>query len=210
MLALAPFVITAFLAILTSRQPVGMWGYPLWSFLPVAALLWFDFAPRSVQLRRFAAGFITVFVAMLLGYAASETLEPLVRDRPKATQFPGRLLAETVTKQWREEFGTPLRYVGGGEFATNNIAVFSPDRPHVIVHADPALSPWIKSEDLRRHGAVLVWEESQLRLAPMDRLRATYPHFQMREPLALPRQTWLKRGSVRPVRVHVAFVPPQS
>ena len=49
------------------------------------------------------------------------------RDRPKATQFPGKRLAEEVTRAWRAKFSTPLPFVGGGEFAANNIAVYSAD-----------------------------------------------------------------------------------
>ena len=112
--------------------------------------------------RRFAAGFLAIFVAMPLAYVIVEGFEPLVRDRPKATQFPGRQVAATVTQRWREKFSTPLPYVGGGEFATNNIAVYSPDRPHVIVHANVAISPWIDRDDLSKRGAVLVWEDGQL------------------------------------------------
>ena len=55
---------------------------------------------------------------MPLAYLVSEVFEPLIRDRPKATQFPGSALAETVTQKWREKFGSPLAYVGGGEFAS--------------------------------------------------------------------------------------------
>jgi hypothetical protein len=210
MLALGPFVLTTAVAIIAGRLPIGMWGYPLWSFAPLAALLWFGAATEPLRLRRFATGFLIIFTAMPLAYAAIETLEPVIRDRPKATQFPGRLLAETVTQRWREEFGTPLAYVGGGEFATNNIAIFSPDRPQVIPHADPALSPWVDSDDLRRRGAVLVWSDTHLDAARLDRVRATFPGMQMREPLLLPRKTFVKRGRVRPVRVDIAVVPPQE
>ena len=65
--------------------------------------------------------------------------------------------------------------MGGGEFATNNIAVYSPDRPRVIVHADIDISPWIDRDDLRRRGAVLVWEDGQLDAAALARLRSDYP-----------------------------------
>jgi len=83
------------------------------------------------------------------------------------------LLAETVTQRWRDKFATPLPYVGGGEFATNNIAVYSPDRPRAIVHADLGISPWIDPDDLKRRGAVLVWEDGQIDAAQLARLRST-------------------------------------
>ena len=38
MLALGPFAITTLLALVLGRLPVAMWGYPLWSFAPLAAL----------------------------------------------------------------------------------------------------------------------------------------------------------------------------
>src|SRR5205823_13179033 len=103
------------------------------------AIVLFGPATDAVRLRRYAAGFFVVFGAMPLADAIVEELEPLLRDRAKATQFPGRLLAETVTRAWRDKYGSALPYVGGGEFSTNNIAVYSPDRPRVIVHADPGL-----------------------------------------------------------------------
>jgi 4-amino-4-deoxy-L-arabinose transferase-like glycosyltransferase len=206
-LALGPFAVTTLMAIVLNRLPVAMWGYPLWSFAPLALLMWLPAEPA--RLRRFAAGFLVVFAAMPLAYAIVEGLEPLVRDRPKATQFPGPALARKVTQAWRDKFDTPLPYVGGGEFATNNIAVYSPDRPRVIVHADLSLSPWIDPEDLTRRGAVLVWEDGQVDATGLAQLRSNYPGLQVQEPISLPRQTFVERGKLHRVRVHFAIVPPQ-
>ncbi len=205
-LALGPFVLTTLIALALGRLPVAMWGYPLWSFAPLAALLWLGPVIESAPLRRFAAGFLAVFIVMPVTYAAVEFGEPLLRDRPKATQFPGRPFAEAVTRAWHDKFNTPLPYVGGGEFATNNVAVYSPDRPHVIVHADVGLSPWIDRADLARRGAMLVWEDGQVDAARLADLRSAFPGLEVAPPLVLPRHTlW----PTRPVRVFYAFVPPR-
>ena len=206
MLALGPFLVTTLVAVLLGRLPVAMWGYPLWSFAPLAALMWLGPVTEPARLKRFAAAFLFLFILAPLAYAAVELGEPLVRDRPKATQFPGRLLAEQVTRTWHDKFGTPLTYVGGGEFATNNVAVYSPDRPHVIVHADPALSPWIDRDDLKRRGAVLVWEDGQADEARLAQWRAAFPGFDLQPPLVLARQT---SRPTRPARVYLAIVPPR-
>ena len=50
-------------------------------------------------------------------------------------------------------------YVAGTEFAANNVAVYSPDRPHVVVHGRPQISPWIDMSDLKKRGVLLVWED---------------------------------------------------
>jgi hypothetical protein len=209
MLALGPFAVTTAMALVLGRLPVAMWGYPLWSFAPLAALLWLGVTSEPPRLRRYATGLLIVLAAMPLAYGIVEGFEPLVRDRPKATQFPGRALAATVTKRWREKFNSALPYVGGGEFATNNIAVYSPDRPRVIVHADLSISPWIDRDDLRRRGAVLVWEDGQVEPAALAQMRLDYPGLDVQEPIVLPRQVFVARGAVHPVRVHFAMVPPR-
>ena len=164
---------------------------------------------RVRSIVRFLRRLGLVFLAFPLVYALVEGLEPLVRDRPKATQFPGSGLAQKVTQAWRDKFSTPLAYVGGGEFASNNIAVYSPDRPHVIVHADVTLSPWIDRDDLKRRGAVLVWEDGQVDAAGLARMRSNFPGLDVQEPISLPRQSFVARGSLAPVRVHIALVPPR-
>jgi len=200
--------VTTAAALFAARLPVAMWGYPLWSFAPLAAIAWFGPVTADRPARRFAAGFLVVFLAMPLAYAAVEALEPALRDRPKATQFPGRQLADEITARWHAQFGSAVPFVGGGEFATNNIAVYSSDRPRVIVHADPSLSPWVDRDELRRRGAVIVWEDGQLDAAAMAQLRRDYPGLDVQAPLTLPRQTFVGHD-LKPARVHYAFVPPR-
>ena len=168
-----------------------MWGYPLWSFAPLALLMWLKPVADTQALRRFAVAFIAVFVAFPIIYVATEIGEPLVRDRPKATQFPGRALAEIVTRDWHNRYGTPVTYVGGSEFVANNVAVYSLDRPHVVVHGELKLSPWVDVGDLRRRGAVLVWEEGQ-QGGNLDQLRATFGDLEVQPVLILAPQTWFR------------------
>ena len=131
-LALGPFLVTTVVAAVLGRLAITMWGYPLWSFAPLAALMWIGPALDAAALRRFAIGFIAIFLAWPVIYAAVELGEPFLRDRPKATQFPGRLLADTVTRQWRERTGTPLTYVGGPHCAAGR------------ANSPPTMSPSIR------------------------------------------------------------------
>ena len=202
-LALGPFAVTTIIAAALGRLPVAMWGYPLWSFAPVAVLIWLAPAREPARLRRFAQGAIAVLAAFPIAYAAIELFEPFVRDRPKASQFPGLALAQEITRQWHARYNTPLAYVGGTEFVTNNLAVYSDDRPHAVVHGDPGLSPWIDMNELRRHGAVLVWEGDN---PGLDAWRSTFGSLDTQPTLVLPRQTL---HPVQPARINYAFVPPQ-
>jgi hypothetical protein len=203
-LALGPFAATTLVALSLGRLPVAMWGYPLWSLAPLALMMWFG--PITDRgLPRFARGFVVVFGAFPLVYAAIELFEPALRDRPKATQFPGQRLANAVTTAWHDRYGTPLLYAAGSEFAVNNLAVYSPDRPHVVVHGEPRLSPWIDMAGLKRHGAVIVWE-GMPESPQVDQWRATFPGMELPRTLILPRQTVFR---VRPDEIQFAIVPPQ-
>jgi Dolichyl-phosphate-mannose-protein mannosyltransferase len=204
-LALGPFAFTTLIAAVLGRLPVAMWGYPLWSFAPLALIMRLGPVADPARLRRFAKMAIAVLVVFPLAYAGVELLEPIVRDRPKASQFPGAEAASEITRRWHETFGTPLAYVGGAEFATNNVAVYSSDRPHVVVHGDPSLSPWIDIDDLHRRGAVLVWEDD-IPAATLEQWRATFGPFDLQPALVLPRLTL---HSVRPARIGYALVPPR-
>jgi hypothetical protein len=139
-------------------------------------------------------------------YAAVEIGEPFVRDRAKADQYPGRLLADILTRDWHERYGTTLTYVGGSEFLANNVAVYSPDHPHVVAHGEVRLSPWIDPAELRRRGAVLVWQNRQLG-SDIKTLHGNFGDFQVEPDLVLPRQTW---HPVAPESISYAFVPPRS
>jgi hypothetical protein len=212
-MALGPFLLITLGAAVTGRLAVAMWGYPLWTLLPLAALVWADPLIEGARLRALARACLLVLVVLPAAYAADELFEPLLRDRPKATQFPGRLLAETVTRKWREATGTPLAYVGGadygasgiGEFAANTVAVYSPDRPHVVVHGETKLSPWIDPADLERRGAVFLWEPVDAAQQLPANIKAMFPRAELQPPIVLPRQTLYGR---KPAVVNSAILRP--
>jgi hypothetical protein len=204
-LALGPFLLTTAIGAVLGRLAITFWAYPFWSFAPLAVLLWWPPAEDDARLRIFARGFLAVFIAIPVAFAAVEIGEPFLRDRPKATHFPGAVMAEAVTRAWREAYGTPLVYVGGTEFMTNTVAVYSPDRPHVLPHADPDLAPWADRTELRRRGAVLVWEEGSAG-AKLDEWRKVFGDLAIQPTLVLARQT---SHPVAPARISYAFVPPR-
>ena len=204
-LALGPFLVTTIVAALLGRLVIAMWGYPLWSLAPLAVLMWAATPHRLLNLRRLALGAVVAFVGFAAIYVAVEIGEPVLRDRPKATQFPGQAMAASITHAWHEKYGTTLLYAGGSEFAVNNLAVYSLDRPHVVVHGEPKLSPWIDMNDVRQRGAVLVWQEQPLP-AELQHWQETFGAFELQPALVLARQTW---NPVKPERIVFAFVPPR-
>jgi 4-amino-4-deoxy-L-arabinose transferase-like glycosyltransferase len=209
-LAFAPFAVVTVVAIVTGRSPIAMWGYPLWSFLPLAALLWFGPATDVRRIAIFVIGVIFLFFLAPAIWIGTWLADPHLRARPKAADFPGRAVAEQLTRQWHDKTGTKLAYVAGTEFAANNVAVYSPDRPRVVVHGRPRISPWIDMGDLRKRGVLIVWEDG-LPAAHVDEWRKTFGAEGEPVVFELPRQS---RGGahskMRTARIAYWIVPPRN
>ncbi len=71
--------------------------------------------------------------------------------------------------------------------------------------ASPKLAPWVDTSDLRRRGAVLVWEEGHSTPGSTTGAR-DLRDFEIQPTLVLARQTW---HPVKPARIVYAFVPPR-
>jgi hypothetical protein len=76
----------------------------------------------------------------------------------------------------------------------------------VVVHADPRLSPWVDPADLRRRGALIVWEQGRPGEPMPPAWHAIFPNAVAQHPLELARHA-LHPG--RPARVGYAIAPPQ-
>lgn len=208
-LAFLPFVVVTVAAVATGRSPIAMWGYPLWSFLPLAAILWFGPVTDLRRMKVFAIGVIFLFFLAPAIWIGTWLADPHLRARPKAADFPGRAVAEQVTRAWRDKTGTKLAYVAGTEFAANNVAVYSPDRPRVVVHGRPQISPWIDMDDLRKRGVLVIWEEG-LPMAHVDEWRKTFGAEGDPVVLELPRQSRGGARKVRNARVAYWIIPPRN
>lgn len=212
MLAFGPFLIVTMSSIVSGRLAVLLWGYPLWSFLPLAATVWFGPARDSARLKAFAAGWMAVFIAMPVLYVAVPAIEPLFRDRTLATHFPGRMAAEMLTRIWHEKTKSPLVYVAGDEHAANSIAVYSPDRPHVIVYGllqDPSSrSPWANFVDVQRRGVLVVWEEGAGGEASFQSWRTNLPGFDPNASLIMDLPTHSRRAKT--IRLRYVVIPPRT
>jgi 4-amino-4-deoxy-L-arabinose transferase-like glycosyltransferase len=206
MLAFGPFVLVTLAFVLSGRSPVLLWGYPLWSFLPLAATVWLGPVTDGERLKSFAAGWLVIFVTLPLIYALAPVVEAQFRNRQQAIHFPGREAAEHMTRAWREKTSTPLTYVTGEEFVANNVAVYSPDRPHVIVEGRFTRAPWVDAADARRKGILVVWTAGLEHPILMPLWARTFG-FKVSDATTVEFKSHSPRGT--PVRLRYVVIPPQ-
>ena len=206
MLALGPFPVTTLVALAAGRLPVAMWGYPLWSFAPLAALAVVragERAARGCGASRPASSRVRRDAARLCGRRGASSRS--CATGPRRRSFPAGAGREGHARPGARNSQPPLAFVGGGEFATNNIAVYSPDKPRVIVHADSRHQPVGRSRraaQARRRDRVggRADRRGRERCARLSR-----PQRAGAAPAAAPDVL----GRLRPARVHFAIVPPR-
>lgn len=155
-LGLLPFILTLVLALLCATKLRAGWGMPLqslWGIILIASL------KPYLNIKRFKMLYATILILML-GLAAGYSYSLINAKENSSANFPGSDIANTITAMWHTRFQTPLMYVAGNRWISGNISYYSTDHPAVYVDWDIKHSPWIDLVDLKRKGAVFVWNES--------------------------------------------------
>ncbi|MGA7955442.1 MAG: hypothetical protein WCA26_00130, partial [Xanthobacteraceae bacterium] len=91
------------------------------------------------------------------------------------------------------------------------VALAAPSRPSVFFDADPARSPWITADDIRKKGAVVVWLAPDTTPVPPPDIKAYFPDLVAEVPRAFNRPVegrlptlWIGWGVIRPGSVTAA------
>jgi 4-amino-4-deoxy-L-arabinose transferase-like glycosyltransferase len=158
-LALGPILFSISLSAITQRPPRVMWAAPLLCF--VGLLIATSIRPvlTTARLRTFGRAWIVVLLLPALLFALDQLGRPALAGKENRTHFPGQQLGAEVTERWFAQTGKPLRYVIGDTWYAGNAAFYSDDRPSALfVHGGYRFNPWVSPEDLRKAGAVLVWD----------------------------------------------------
>lgn len=168
LLAFGPGVTVLAMSAVTGRGTIAMWGYPLWLFLGLWLVLNARHALDAPCFSRLARIWCAVFVLFAAAFAASYAVLPRFDHRYRAVFYPGSALAAEVTQRFRAITGQPLAYVIGSMWEGGNIAHYSSDHPRVLIDGKPVRAPWIDLADLKRKGAVIVWENSDPATIPAE------------------------------------------
>lgn len=199
---MVPFLLTLMLSILFGITLRAGWGMPLLSTWGIY-LVWI--IPPTFSVKKIQFFFITLIIIML-GSATAYGLHIYYASTPRTANFPGREIAAEITQQWHERYHTKLNYVGGSRWISGNIGFYSSDHPAVFIEWNKRRAPWIQISDLNRHGGVFVWDMDQVEMIP-DNFKKQFPDLVISSVQTF---SWHhNNASVAPVRVGIAFLPPQ-
>ncbi len=184
LLAFGPALTVVLLSLVSGRDTVPLWGYPLWLFLG----LWVVLKARALErvtLWRIVCVWGVVFLGTAAAFVAEYRFSPLYRPHYIAVLFPGDSLGAEMSRRYRAMTGQPLTYVIGSMWVGGNIGHYAPEQPRVLIDAKPSRAPWIDLGDLRARGAAVVWADSDPTVLPPS-YRAVAEDAEIQPPFTLP------------------------
>jgi 4-amino-4-deoxy-L-arabinose transferase-like glycosyltransferase len=201
-MALGPFLLTVLISAIANIKLRAGWGQPLWSLWGILLLVWIQPQITRARLMRFLVVFSTYFILLIVAYCAA-----FIRAKdPSSANFPGKVIAASLTEEWQKTYHRPLKFIGGSRWLGGNIAFYSKDRPSVYIDWNKKFSPWINETKMKKEGAIFVWDPNEdLQTAPED----VRKRFAKLGELRVLHYTWLRNQKMKPVEITVAFLPPE-
>jgi hypothetical protein len=108
---------------------------------------------------------MTIVAILLMPWAAVE----LKNAQPAAAM--GGYFADTFQRRT----GKPLAIVTGDPRLASLVAFAAPSRPSYYDFVDPARTPWVTADDIRKKGLIVVWPALDTRGAPPPDIAARFP-----------------------------------
>jgi 4-amino-4-deoxy-L-arabinose transferase-like glycosyltransferase len=196
-----PLLLTIFLSVIWGINLRAGWGQPLFSLGGILAMTCLQPNIRRQQFYHFVVSLFFLTILMLIGYWFSLTY----RGQNSSANFPSQDIADSLTKEWHETFQQPLYYVAGSRWVAGNIGFYSKDHPAVYTNWDHVISPWINENELKRTGAIFIWDKEN------DHDQATYQEIKHRFSnlgnLQNKQYRRLRSKKGSPIEIKVAFLP---
>ena len=154
----APFAVAVLVALLLSVEIESLWAISMMTLLPVVLLS----SPLARLSRGTAVGFVALAVVFPLLMLLSAPLSAIYDHQKGVPNYAGdyRLVAQAVERARRAHTDRPLRIVGSVNFV-NGIVFYFAEQPSTYDVDNPALTPWVNDDRIRRDGIALVCPEPE-------------------------------------------------
>jgi 4-amino-4-deoxy-L-arabinose transferase-like glycosyltransferase len=158
LLAFGPAAAVTVVSLVSGRDTVAMWGYPLWLFVGLWIVM-HALPLESITLRRIVCQWAVISAGFIIAFVVAYDIRPRIREHYVAVLFPGDKLGAEMSRRYRAMTGKPLSYVIASMWDGGNVSRYAPERPRVLIDGKAARAPWIDLGDLRAQGAVVVWAD---------------------------------------------------
>ena len=185
----------------------AVWAAPLVLLSGLAVV--FAAGPRILIHRQHIVGgawlAVLALPPLLLGSAL--LMGPWTGTFEPETDQPAAAMGQFFTETFHRRTGRPLGAVVGDARAAYVVALASPDRPRVFSPANPARTPWISADHVRRSGAVVIWSLADATGRPPPAVLAHFPDLVAEVPHSFPRGA---TGLAPALRIGWGVIRPQT
>jgi len=202
----APFVLAAAVAVVVQARLDPLWSMSGMTLLPVVLLA----SPLLTAQRAAAIRFTALAVLFpLLMVAISPAIAVIIHRNALQNNYGThyQLIAQAVSKAWRQQTGAPLRIVGSLRPVVDGTNPYFPSRPATYAITSTWRTPWIDEDRIKRDGIAIVCPEPEV--ACMQELHAYAARYgaTVVEDVTLARHYF---GTVdKPVRYWIVIIPPR-
>lgn len=201
-----PLILAILVSLFTGIYIRHRWLTPCYLLIGVNAIIYMK--PADSRFIPFLKIFAVVFLCIPLVRFGNMYVKPYVRtnsDKFHSYYLPVPEIVDYVTRLWQESTGMPLSYVGGENYLTTYMYVYSPDRPKPLMEGDFEISPWIDVQDLRKKGAVFIWYENNEEDFA-ETMQEEFPELVLYPVKEFKQKT---RATIRPLQLRIAILPPE-
>jgi hypothetical protein len=165
-------------------------------------------AESSIRLHRqltLAYAWIGLLLAPPVLVAIAVTAVPRLLPVQLRVAQPAAAVGHYFGDTFERRTGQPLAVVTGDRRLAALVASYTPSRPRLFI--DETLTPWVTPEDIRTHGAVVLWPATDTRGTPPSDIKERYPDLIPEVPQVFERTL---QGLGPPMRVGWAVIRPGS
>lgn len=209
--ALAPTALSSLFALTTGGRVMIPWTMPYYLFVTLPLVMFYRPCPGPRSLKAFGIFLVTVAAVMTLIFGFDHLYRHpyLQKKHCNHNVYPGQEIAARLTSEWHRRFDRACPYVIGPRKLACNMCYYSPDHPRAFFEHDIRQSPWIDPADIKKRGAVILWNKNTPRHL-INEYGSRLIHLgKLKFPRALP--LWMRVWAPAPPEyvINAALIPPE-
>lgn len=158
-MGLSPILLTILYSVLSGKHIIQRWSTPYYYLIGLVVVVLVRPILNKTNFKRFIKS--TIFALLLICVFRNSYFYwgPQITGRANSDVYlPNKEIANKVTKIWHENFNVKLKYIAGPHYLSAFISVYSKDKPTPYMSFSMKESPWVNEADLRKKGAIFVFE----------------------------------------------------
>ncbi|MBR2525989.1 glycosyltransferase family 39 protein [bacterium] len=158
LVALLPNLIQTIMIIVAGGTARPRWGF---EFLFLTGVILFYFFPVKEILKN-EFNFVVKFAYIIMIIIALIMGSLFAFEKNYRSRYPVEKVTNDIVGDWNEHYDVPVKYIGGFLEWTLPIVVYNMDKNYeCILYTYNHESPWITKDDLKKHGAIIIFRDPQ-------------------------------------------------